>query len=319
MKISLSILIVIIATSFCKSQNSVGVYCRDFHWNNEPFPKGIDFRRSFESIISGINTPPMLVERSRINEVFEIRKEDKNLFNDLHQNDVEILRVLKVNYVIFGNFKTSPMSDFIELQTECVKIIGEDALSKMVFPVLRFSEKELYSSLIFETKVKGMLDKYAFENQFGIVNANILENINDRLDKKDKEIVELKTKVDAIIEYSDIANLDIFGLPGIKSSGTISITSELSKRMHNIFFVEGKTVLLKDGDEIENYIDSTILSNPRFPFGYFAKAEFLRIRNKEGWKEYARKSIEILEKTTLIKGHHINHDEVLKNLKLILD
>ena len=52
--------------------------------------------------------------------------------------------------------------------------------------------------------------------------------------------------------------------------------------------------------------------------GYWAKTVLLRSKGEKNWIFFADKGIQILEITTTINGHNINHDQVLGFLKSIL-
>jgi len=57
---------------------------------------------------------------------------------------------------------------------------------------------------------------------------------------------------------------------------------------------------------------------PKFPFSHYALAFCLYERGDNRWRHHARKAIEIFYFTTMIDGHHINHEESLKLLQSLL-
>jgi hypothetical protein len=57
---------------------------------------------------------------------------------------------------------------------------------------------------------------------------------------------------------------------------------------------------------------------PDFPFPYYILALYKHDHQQSDWKEYAQKALEILDQTTLIQGHHSDHDEAKNTLQELL-
>lgn len=194
--------------SLLVGQNSIGVLCNDFKINAEVKSIGKEFRKSFESILSNLDYPPTVIERENLSDLITKIEEERNLYNDFNNGQLEDLKAAKVDYVVYGNFHKSFINEKYEFQLEFVKISGENALSKRVFPILRFTEKELEGSELFEEKVKAMLNNYAFTKEFGIVENEQLDEIKRRLDEKDRQIEKLSILIENNIAKEDsIRNL----------------------------------------------------------------------------------------------------------------
>ncbi|MBK8702696.1 MAG: hypothetical protein IPN33_03160 [Saprospiraceae bacterium] len=287
--------------------------------NNEIFSKSEDFKKSYESVLSNLNRPPNIVERSKLGSILELIQDEENLLRDFDQKKTKTLKAAEVDYLIYGNFFVSPFSDTVFFQSECIKVSGNSGLTKFVFPTITLTEGELSNLQIFESKVRTVLNDYAFVADLGIVENEVLSEINRRLDMKDLEILQLQSKVDAIIEYSDMAELDIFGLGKFKGGFGITISSPLNDMMKKALKEEEGQILVITGEEAKLTVGKIIQEFPRFPFGYYAKACILFEEKDAAWRKYANQAVEILEKTTMIHGHHDHHDQVLTKLRSLLN
>lgn len=183
------------------------IYCKNFTLNNNSFEKGEQFRKIYESVCQQLDSPPILVEREKIDVLFKFIQEEKNLMQDLKQESVDLFKLLKVDYLILGNFTNSTLTGEIEFYSECINV---SSFMKSSFPVIRFSEKEL-SNKLFEIKLKDMLTKYSFTNKLGVVPSDAFLEIKEALMDKDAKITKLEEQVKAVIGYSDIAKMNLYG------------------------------------------------------------------------------------------------------------
>lgn len=289
----------------------VNIYCKDFTLNDSIFDKGDDYRKVFESLLQSLDSPPLLIERDKIDEVIEVMQEEKNLRLDFNQKDATLLKVMEVDYLLFGNFNISSLTGIVEFQSECIKISGENSFLNIVFPTIRFTENEFISSKIFELRVKSMLNEFAFTNKLGVVPADALNELEVSIAEKDKKIKELEIRTTALIEYSDMSKLNIYGstfyIPGKKGS-TIIQDGPIISQMSKVFRYEGGNQELNLTEDALNSAFKVIDIEPRFPFSYYAIAQILRGRGDKKWISYAYKAKEIFGYTTMIKGcsdHHI--------------
>ncbi|GJM35594.1 MAG: hypothetical protein DHS20C18_45950 [Saprospiraceae bacterium] len=164
----------------------------DFTKNNDVFKKGKSLRKSFESVLSNLDDPPNVIEREKLSQIIERIQDERNLQEDFGKQNIEELQAAKVDYVIYGNFIISDMlSDIVEFQSECIKISGENVSSKIGFPTISFKQEELSNLSSFESKIRKMLNQYSFLEGFGMIENEKLNEINKRLDEKDKQIDKL--------------------------------------------------------------------------------------------------------------------------------
>lgn len=178
-------------------QQSINILCSDFTLNEKPFEKGKDLRRVFESVLSNLENPPTLIEREKLAVVLERIQEEKNLAKDFDAGSIAKLQTANVNFLIVGDFSKSLVSESYEFHAECIKISGQNALSKTVFQTLRFRETDLINTSFFENEVIEMLGKYSFIKGIGILENQQYKEIVRRLDEKDEQILELKKVIDA--------------------------------------------------------------------------------------------------------------------------
>lgn len=178
-------------------QQSINILCSDFTLNEESWGVGKKLRKVFESVLSNLENPPALVEREKLSMLLERIQEEKNLSKDFGSVNLTKLQAANVDFLIVGNFSKSLVSESYEFYAECIKISGQNALSKTVFTTLRFRENDLINTSIFENEVRGMLEKYSFIKGIGILENQQYKEIVRRLDEKDEQILELKKLVDA--------------------------------------------------------------------------------------------------------------------------
>jgi hypothetical protein len=180
MKILLIALIQICSFSLW-AQNYIGIVCDNFKFNNVTRKDGFDFRKSLESVLSNLKTPPLIIERENMRELIIKIQEEANLKKDLNEIDKSILKSANVDWILYANFNKKAISENYDLQLECVKISGENIFSKKIFPIISFDEKELNNTQVFREKLNNMLKNYAFTKDFGILEDVLLDKINERM------------------------------------------------------------------------------------------------------------------------------------------
>lgn len=169
-------------------QKSIGIACDNFKINNEQREDGIDYRKSLESVLSNLKYPPLIIEREKISELIIRIQEEINLSKDLGTKYISDLKTAKVDYIIYSNFEKKIIQEAYYLQMECIKIRGENTFSKITFPILKFTEKEITNKEIFQKRLSVMLSAYAFSEDFGIIENEQLGKINKRIDEKELQI-----------------------------------------------------------------------------------------------------------------------------------
>lgn len=72
-----------------------------------------------------------------------------------------------------------------------------------------------------------------------------------------------------------------------------------------------------DAESMKRF-EEAIRRFPDFPFPYYILTLYKYDHQESSWKQYAQKALEILNQTTLIQGHHPDHDEAKKTLQDLL-
>ena len=335
-------------------QKSVGILCIDFKINNEKRQEGIEYRRSLESVLSTLKYPPLIIDREKMQELLNKIEYERNLKTDLNIKDAGQLKNAQVDYLMFGNLSKSLSNVNWDLSLECTKIIGENTFSKVPFPIISFTEKDILNTEIFRSKLFEMLKEYAFTDEFGIIQNAQLNKIYKRLDEKDIQIKLLDSsfnefkkdandksttlknlsstisnmqienakkdqEIKGIKEYANVAEMDMYGRRGPIFDGSLFVLiSKLKSLMENAIKDSANGIVFKITDSALKAMDLVIQRYSNFPFGYSVKAEILLRQNKDGWKEYAIKAKKILEVTTSIAGHNPIHDQILEQLNLYI-
>jgi hypothetical protein len=114
--------------------------------------------------------------------------------------------------------------------------------------------------------------------------------------------------------YFEVSRLNPTGLPFREGKG-IRYDTPLSTALRDLYVITDSTIAFKLGEQFEPRYRTVIKQFPRFPFAYVALAESLQHRGDPAWREFARKGISILEKTTAIEGHDPSHDDALATMR----
>lgn len=127
------------------------------------------------------------------------------------------------------------------------------------------------------------------------------------------ELLKLRAQREIDKEYSDYAKLNVSGgefnaRPPMIENGDIP-----DSMRPGISMGEGHYDIKCDPDAIAAF-KKTAATFPKFPFSFYALTECLRKAGDDNWRSYARRGIQIFEKTTTIAGHNGNHDQALANL-----
>jgi|GEM_PF-6402199 len=126
-------------------------------------------------------------------------------------------------------------------------------------------------------------------------------------------IEELAAIREAEIGYHNIAMLNLIGKPF--ADGDLIYNTPISKILEGSYTaIENNVTFHSDVEAMEKF-RAVISLEPKFPFSYLALGVALRERGDSSWSIYLAKAEEILAKTTLVPGHHPNHDHFLKIVK----
>jgi hypothetical protein len=144
--------------------------------------------------------------------------------------------------------------------------------------------------------------------------------LNEKLDYFISNFESTKTSVqnlaaiaEAEKEYHEIAALNMIGKPF--PDGDLIYTTAISKALVGAYEISGPKITYKTGVEAEKIFRGVIQLEPRFPFSYAGLAISLHDRGDSSWLVYYNKALGILGKTTLVPGHHRDHDLLLQYLK----
>jgi len=186
---------------------------------------------------------------------------------------------------------------------------------------MKVSEKQIKEQ---KKEVKD-LREYSKEEITSLKDENL--TLKESVEISQNEIEKQKEEVEAIRDYSDMSVMNLYGgkhtFPG--KTGTLIEGGPLINTMKKVFITKGDKTDVIYSDKAILAAKKAIEIQPRFPFSYFALAMQLKAKNeikngdKEEWKFYANKSIEIFEKTTKIKGHSDHHDQALASLKKMVN
>ena len=134
---------------------------------------------------------------------------------------------------------------------------------------------------------------------------------------KQQVIKRLQSDVTALRDFSDMAQLELHGRP-FTPGGGIKYSSPLSSMLDGTYNMKSGHLQFKTSPEAEEKFRQVTERFPRFPFGHYALAYCLQRKGDPAWRQHAETALQILEKTTRIKGHKPVHDDVLKELKVAL-
>lgn len=241
------------------AQETLNILCVDFKKNDQIFSQGKQFRLSFESVLSNLEHPPIVIEREKLSQLLSQIQDEANLQKDFNTNYNEELKAANVDFIIYGGFYKKSLSDSVEFRSECVKISGENIFSKLAFPKIKFAEKDLDDFTIFENEVRRMLSKYSFIKGFGIVDSEQLKEINRRLDEKDKQIKALEEK-NSLLESGESYKINFDGSYVYRKGASTSVTGGTTE--NNLFYEIQKLIGQKDLLSIIKICDKYINENP---------------------------------------------------------
>ena len=123
----------------------------------------------------------------------------------------------------------------------------------------------------------------------------------------ERQVVTLQTELDVIRTYTEVSKLNFVGKTGTVSLPLIEDTP-ISRMLEGAFTVtDGHSRYACDPAAVGKFHE-VIERYPKFPFAYYALAFCLSQSGDSSWRGYAIKAAEILSKTTMIDGHHPNHD-----------
>jgi hypothetical protein len=112
------------------------------------------------------------------------------------------------------------------------------------------------------------------------------------------------------VEYSEVARLDVFGTTGAAGPGLLE-RSPIKDIIGAYVHTDGGQLRWECSTDAIDAFSLAMARNSKFPFPYYYRGSCLRAAQKVEWRADITKALEILEITTQIPGHHVNHEEVL--------
>lgn len=143
-----------------------------------------------------------------------------------------------------------------------------------------------------------------------------LKTIDNTLEKASSVLKGVEAILQATRDYYSEAQLNMLGK--LFPDGQVIFNTPISQALEGTFTMNGTSFTFKEDAASESKYRDVINKYPKFQFTYWNLASVLRNRNDPSWKGYVERAFEILEKTTLVAGHHAHHDLVLKQAKTLL-
>jgi hypothetical protein len=140
-----------------------------------------------------------------------------------------------------------------------------------------------------------------------------LRAIDSTLKKATASLVELQSTQQASRDYADVVQLNMIGKPNM--DGDLVYTTPISTALEGTYEIKGHNVTFRSDLASEAKFRDAIARFPKFPFAYICLAVALRNRGDPSWLDFAKQGEAILEKTTLVPGHHPNHDYFLTQVR----
>ena len=138
-----------------------------------------------------------------------------------------------------------------------------------------------------------------------------------RLERLAQEVALQQTQLDAIRNYSEIAKLNFAGVTGVAQPPLVESTP-ISRLLEGTYAIEGNHLTYGCSDSAAARFHRVVTEFPRFPFANYALAFCAQRQGNAAWREYAKKAQAILLRTTIIDGHHPNHDLALREIEAAL-
>ena len=140
-----------------------------------------------------------------------------------------------------------------------------------------------------------------------------LARVDEELRELQARSADLGDRLTGLRMYRDVAELNVFGKPGLYHGGRIVYSSPLSEALEGVWDAFEQD----SGPRFEPRCDSTSRdrfsavteSHPTFPFAHAALAACAFFNDGEGtWLRHTERAVEILRHTVQIAGHNQHHD-----------
>jgi len=184
--------------------------------------------------------------------------------------------------------------------------------------IRRFSSKltDIYLDVIVISMI--MIGLFISASQFHQTSQKE-EAAEDKIDGLEQELKGANATIATLRDYGHIAELNCLGKTGMAGVGLYESPTPLSRLLENAWVSKNGKWYASCDSVARNRFETVIKDFPKFPFSYYAIAVCLRSVQDERWKDYAEKATAILEKTSAISKHTVDHDEALKALERYLE
>ena len=166
------------------------------------------------------------------------------------------------------------------------------------------------------------LVKLARERDPTLTEQEALREVIEEIQALRGRTSELERELEGVKKYGSVAKLNMIGLTG-KAGDGIHESNWVLPELEDAYDYEkrnGEThASIRCDEEAISIFEKAAETNPDFPFSYSSLAICKAKNGVEDWQGDAQRAVAILEHTTEIAGHHINHDWALKAMRKMLD
>ena len=155
---------------------------------------------------------------------------------------------------------------------------------------------------------------YMLELDPSLTEQQALDRLVVEFDDLRELSADLEDQLAGLRLYSDVAELNAFGDPGLAGLG-LSYSSPLTRTLEGAWAErDGRYFPRCDQAGLAKF-STAVESHPTFPFTHYALSECAFEAGDDNWRPHAERAVEILEHTTQLAGHHSHHDEVYRVLR----
>ena len=156
--------------------------------------------------------------------------------------------------------------------------------------------------------------------KYGLSNAGFELKVNSNNQKGGQTAFVINNNYNYTV-LNDIPMYAKFGILGIEPIGNSYLLPPFKTGLllYMSYIVKGSGNGILTTDSALNYCDTVITKYPNFPYGHFCMAAILQARKNPMWTKYAKQAISLFEITTKFEIHNPNHDEILSELKRVLN
>ena len=136
--------------------------------------------------------------------------------------------------------------------------------------------------------------------------------------KLHERAADLEDQLGGLRLYSDVAELNIFGKPGVYGDG-LTYSSPLAQAMEGAWLERDGAYQPRCDRESLTKLSTVAQDSPTFPFAHYALALCAGRASDVTWRQHAGRAMEILRHTTQIAGSHRHHAAALRDVAQMTD